>query len=69
MVQADFNHDPYIKEFGLEVSHSMMETLGRVLNPPKLEYGARNSRTFTGLLPSVGGCQDFQAYATSAASI
>ena len=30
----------------------MMETQGRVLNPPKLEYGARNSRTFT--IPSQG---------------
>jgi len=50
--KADFNNDPYIKQFGLEVSQSMMETPGRVLNPPKLEYGARNSRTFT--VPSQG---------------
>ena len=52
-MQADFNHDPYIREFGLEVSHSMMETMGRVLNPPKLEYGGRNTRTFTGKLHSI----------------
>ena len=52
-VQADFNHDPFIREFGLEVSHSMMETMGRVLNPPKLEYGGRNTRTFTGKLHSI----------------
>jgi hypothetical protein len=48
VVQADFNRDPFIREFGLEVSQCMMETMGRVLNPPKLEYGGRNSRTFTG---------------------
>jgi len=50
--KADFNNDPFIKEFGLEVSQRMMDTPGRVLNPPKLEYGARNSRTFT--VPSQG---------------
>jgi len=52
ITKADFNNDPYIKQFGLEVSQRMMDTPGRILNPPKLEYGARSSRTFT--VPSQG---------------
>ncbi|XP_023346536.1 protein argonaute-1 isoform X2 [Eurytemora carolleeae] len=52
ITKADFNNDPYVKKFGLDVSQRMMETQGRVLNPPKLEYGSRSARTFT--VPSQG---------------
>lgn len=50
--KADFNNDPYIKQFGLDVSQKMMETPGRILKPPTLQYGGRNDRRFT--LPSQG---------------
>ena len=39
--KADFNNDPYVQEFGLTISNSMMEVRGRVLPPPKLQYGGR----------------------------
>jgi len=37
--KADFHNDPYLKEFGLTISNSMIELSGRVLPPPKLQYG------------------------------
>ena len=37
--KADFNNDPYVKEFGLNISHNLMEVRGRVLPPPKIQYG------------------------------
>ena len=42
--KADFNNDPYVKEFGLSISNSMMEVKGRVLSPPKLQYGGRTKQ-------------------------
>jgi hypothetical protein len=39
--RADFNNDPYVQEFGLTISNNMMEVRGRVLPPPKLQYGGR----------------------------
>ncbi|XP_066147869.1 protein argonaute-2 isoform X2 [Euwallacea fornicatus] len=39
--RADFNNDEYVQEFGLTISTSMMEVRGRVLPPPKLQYGGR----------------------------
>ena len=50
--KADFNNDPYIKQFGLDVSQKMIETPGRILRPPTLQYGGRNDRRFT--IPSQG---------------
>lgn len=41
--RADFNNDSYVQEFGLTISNSMMEVRGRVLPPPKLQYGGRVS--------------------------
>ncbi|XP_046672277.1 protein argonaute-2 isoform X1 [Homalodisca vitripennis] len=49
--RADFNNDAYVQEFGLTISNNMMEVRGRVLPPPKLQYGGRVS--------TLGG-QDFQ---------
>lgn len=43
MRRADFNNDAYVQEFGLTISNSMMEVRGRVLPPPKLQYGGRVS--------------------------
>jgi hypothetical protein len=39
--KADFNNDPYVQEFGLNISNTLMEVRGRVLPPPKLQYGGR----------------------------
>ncbi|XP_077291844.1 protein argonaute-1 isoform X3 [Arctopsyche grandis] len=41
--RADFNNDSYVQEFGLTISNHMMEVRGRVLPPPKLQYGGRIS--------------------------
>ncbi|XP_076338021.1 protein argonaute-2-like isoform X1 [Tachypleus tridentatus] len=41
--KADFNNDPYVREFGLSISSTMMEVRGRILPPPKLQYGGRVS--------------------------
>nr|XP_029721424.1 protein argonaute-2 isoform X6 [Aedes albopictus] len=49
--RADFNNDAYVQEFGLAISNSMMEVRGRVLPPPKLQYGGRVS-SMSGQLPS-----------------
>lgn len=40
--KADFNNDPYVKEFGLSISHVMTEVTGRILPAPKLQYGGRS---------------------------
>ncbi|XP_026819292.1 protein argonaute-2-like [Rhopalosiphum maidis] len=37
--QANMNNNSYLQEFGLTVSNSMTEVRGRVLPPPKLQYG------------------------------
>jgi len=42
--KADFNNDSYVQEFGLNISHSLMEVRGRVLPPPKLQYGGRTKQ-------------------------
>jgi len=34
--KADFNNDPYIKQFGLDVSQKMMDTPGRILKTAPL---------------------------------
>lgn len=44
--KADFNNDPYVKEFGLSISHSMVEVKGRVLAPPKLQYGGARHKLY-----------------------
>ena len=60
--KADFNNDPFIRQFGLNVSLKMMETQGRILNPPKLEYGGRKSRAFTMSSQGVGDMRGKQFY-------
>jgi eukaryotic translation initiation factor 2C len=45
--KADFNNDPFAKEFGLEIAPTMAELQGRVLCPPKLLYGGRTRATAT----------------------
>ncbi|XP_052085900.1 protein argonaute-2-like isoform X5 [Mytilus californianus] len=40
--KADFNKDPYLQTFGISVSYQMTEVRGRVLPPPRIEYGGRS---------------------------
>lgn len=42
--KADLNNDPYVQEFGLNVSRNLMEVRGRVLPAPKLQYGGRTKQ-------------------------
>lgn len=37
--KAQFNNDPYVQEFGIKVIDEMTEVRGRVLPPPKIQYG------------------------------
>lgn len=39
--KADYNNDPYLQTFGIQVAPQMVELTGRVLPPPKLQYGGR----------------------------
>lgn len=52
--RANFNNDLYVKEFGLTISNNMMEVRGRVLPPPKLQYGGRVSSLGGQALPNQG---------------
>ncbi|XP_034253779.1 protein argonaute-2 isoform X2 [Thrips palmi] len=52
--RADFNNDAYVQEFGLTISNHMMEVRGRVLAPPKLQYGGRPSQSLTGQIGGLG---------------
>ena len=40
--RARFNNDPYVREFGIQVIDEMTEVRGRVLPPPRLQYGGLN---------------------------
>ncbi len=51
MQEANFEEDPYVREFGINVSSRLMEVQGRVLPPPRLQYGGR-TRQLT--LPNQG---------------
>ncbi|XP_074656844.1 protein argonaute-2-like isoform X2 [Tubulanus polymorphus] len=42
--KADFNNDRYLQTFGLSVANQMTEVQGRVLAPPRLQYGGRQTR-------------------------
>ncbi|XP_055345664.1 protein argonaute-2-like isoform X2 [Paramacrobiotus metropolitanus] len=41
--KADFNNDPYAQEFGIQIQNQMTEIRGRVLPPPKIQYGGRQA--------------------------
>ncbi|KAK4336898.1 hypothetical protein RND71_043463 [Anisodus tanguticus] len=41
--KAGFHKDPFVQEFGLQVSKSMLEVKGRVLQPPSLQYGGKEN--------------------------
>ena len=41
--KANFNSDPYLQTFGISIVPQMVDVHGRVLNPPKIQYGGRVS--------------------------
>lgn len=43
MRSANFNTDPYVREFGVMVRDEMTEVNGRVLQAPSILYGGRVS--------------------------
>lgn len=45
--KADFNNDPYLQTFGVTVQYEMTDVKGRILTPPKLQYGGRVGQTFS----------------------
>ena len=45
--KAGFHNDPYVKEFGLKVIDDMTEIRGRIIHPPKLQYGGHNRMHMT----------------------
>ncbi len=47
MRSANFNNDPYVREFGVLVRDEMTEVNGRILQAPSILYGGR-----------VGSCSD-----------
>ncbi|TKR75776.1 hypothetical protein L596_017019 [Steinernema carpocapsae] len=52
--QAGFDTDPFLKEFGLKISPQMVETVGRVLRPPAIQYGENNRRMDPIVMPKDG---------------
>ena len=44
MRRADYNNDPFVQTFGINVSSRLMEIQGRVLPPPRLQYGGRTKQ-------------------------
>lgn len=49
MRSANFNSDPYVREFGVMVRDEMTEVNGRVLQAPSILYGGRVQTTFFSL--------------------
>ncbi|CAL8297413.1 unnamed protein product [Lota lota] len=47
MRSANFNADPYVREFGVMVRDEMTEVNGRVLQAPSILYGGRNKAIAT----------------------
>ena len=44
MQRADYNNDPFVQTFGINVSSRLMEIQGRILPPPRLQYGGRTKQ-------------------------
>ncbi|VDM99836.1 unnamed protein product [Thelazia callipaeda] len=52
--QANFTHDPFLREFGLQISPKMCETVARVLTPPRILFGENNRRMDPVVIPKDG---------------
>ncbi|KAJ1347279.1 hypothetical protein KIN20_028797 [Parelaphostrongylus tenuis] len=45
--QAGFDHDPFLKEFGLSLSLRMFETAATVIQPPQIMFGDNSKMVAT----------------------
>ncbi|CAD6187630.1 unnamed protein product [Caenorhabditis auriculariae] len=52
--QAAFDVDPFLKEFGVAVSPSMVETTARVIQPPPIMFGGNNRSVNPVVFPKDG---------------
>ena len=41
VARANFNEDPYVRDFGLSIDPNMVTVTGRILPPPLLQYGGK----------------------------
>ena len=41
VVRADFNEDPFVRDFGISIDQKMVTVSGRILPPPLLQYGGK----------------------------
>ncbi len=41
VARANFNDDPYVRDFGISVEQKMVNVNGRILPPPLLQYGGK----------------------------
>ena len=41
VARANFNDDPYVRDFGISVDQKMVTVTGRILPPPLLQYGGK----------------------------
>ncbi len=39
--RANFNEDPYVRDFGIGIDTKMVNVTGRILPPPLLQYGGK----------------------------
>lgn len=56
MKSADFNHDPYLRDYGLAVGSKMETVIGRVLPAPSILYQGENSVSVMGAYDYVDFC-------------
>ena len=43
VARANFNEDPYVRDFGVSIETKMVNVSGRILPPPLLQYGGKVS--------------------------
>ena len=48
---AHFENDAYLKEFGISINTQMQEVKGRILEPPKIQFGGNSRLT---VMPQLG---------------
>ena len=41
VARANFNEDPYVRDFGMSIETKMVNVSGRILPPPLLQYGGK----------------------------
>lgn len=47
VARANFNEDPYVRDFGISIDTKMVNVNGRILPPPLLQYGGKVRENWT----------------------